>query len=86
MILKLLILAALLASLAIALFLVLLVWISAGSPDANGDPERDAGWSDREIAERARSWDRGSHATETRPNLEYARRQNREALRRACGS
>lgn len=61
------------------------IWIARGEPDSNGDPERDAGYTDREIAERSRTWDRGSAATELRPNLSYARRLNRAALRRAAG-
>lgn len=61
-----------------------LAYIATGSPDCNGDPERDAGWTDHEIEELSRSWDRGSHETESRPNLEYVRRRNRDAMRPDC--
>lgn len=30
-------------------FVFLLIWIAKGEPDVNGDPERDAGWTDREL-------------------------------------
>ncbi len=62
------------------LLLVAFLRAAAGSPDCNGDPERDSGMSDDEIA---RAWDRGSSQTEYRPNLSYARRLNREHLRRS---
>ena len=76
-----------LAFLALALlFLAMLgvCWAASGSPDVNGDPERDGGgMSDDEIDRLGRSWDRGSTSTESRPNLEYSRRRNRNAMARA---
>ena len=70
----------------LAFAMVAICWAASGSPDANGDPERDSGLTDDEIAAQDRAWDRGSAETETRPNLEYARRLNREALRRSLPS
>lgn len=63
--------------------LALVSWIAAGAPDVNGDPERDAGWTDHEIEEMSRTWDHGSAETERRPNLEYARRRNRDEMHRS---
>lgn len=68
-----------------AVCMLMLVWVAGGEPDANGDPERDAGFNDDEIAELSQSWDRGSEETVTHPNLAHARRLNRAALRRAAG-
>lgn len=67
--------------LTLAFALVAICWAASGEADANGDPERDSGASEDEIAELARSWDHGSKQTESRPNLDYARRLNREAMR-----
>lgn len=50
-------------SLIIALILIasaMVGWAASGEPDANGDPERDSGMSEDEIAELNRRWDRGS--------------------------
>ena len=40
-------------TLAIALFLAALIWAAKGSPEVNGDPERDSGLSDLEIERNA---------------------------------
>lgn len=75
----------LLSLLAFALLLFAMIaicWAASGSPDVNGDPERDSGLTDEEIADRDRAWDRGSASTESRPNLEYTRRINRNAMAR----
>lgn len=61
--------------------LVAICWVASGESDVNGDPERDSGASGDEIAALSRSWDHGSRETESRPNLDYARRLNREAMR-----
>lgn len=42
---------------------VVVVWIGAGEPDVNGDPERDAGWSDDDLERMASAWDHGSADT-----------------------
>jgi len=62
--------------------IVRLGWIASGESDTNGDPERD-GVGD--IDDLPREWDRGSGETERRPNLEYARRTNRNAMLRSAG-
>lgn len=60
---------------------IAIAWVAGGESDVNGDPERDSGMSDDEIEARSRAWDRGSAATHAAPNLEYARRLNKEAMR-----
>lgn len=70
----------------VCLFIAMLAvcWAASGSPDVNGDPECDGGgMSDDEIDQLGRSWDRGSTSTETRPNLEYSRRRNRNDMARS---
>lgn len=57
-------------------------WVASGESDVNGDPEMD-GNPDNEIERLSRDWDRGSWQSEHCPNLEYARRLNREALGRS---
>lgn len=61
--------------------LALVGWIASGESDVNGDPERDAGMTPDELDLRWRAWDHGSRRTEARPNLDYARRLNRNAMR-----
>ena len=49
-----------------ALVLAMLMFVAAcigNEPDVNGDPERDAGYSDEEIASMSEVWDRGSCRT-----------------------
>lgn len=77
-----LILLGLLAFLLFAFAMIAICWAASGESDCNGDPERDSGMTDDEIAEQSRAWDRGSADTEYHPNLEYARRANRDAMRR----
>ena len=76
---------AILAAFCAASFLFVLVAmcrIASGESDVNGDPERDSGAHGDDISDLPGSWDHGSGDTESRPNLEYARRMNREAMRR----
>lgn len=63
----------------------LIAWMGSGESDVNGDPERDSGRTEDEIAGMSREWDRGSAKTERRPNLDYARRTNRNAMLRSAG-
>lgn len=72
-------------SLGVGALVLSILWVAAGSPDVNGDPERDAGYSEDEISDLSASWDHGSRRTADSPGIEYARRMNREALRRAAG-
>lgn len=59
-------------------------WIAAGESDVNGDPERD-GTEIANLGDRPTDWDHGSRRTERRPNLDYARRTNRNAMIRSAG-
>lgn len=55
---------ALLALSALVFALILLAAACIGNePDVNGDPERDAGYSDEEIESMSEVWDRGSCRT-----------------------
>lgn len=72
---------ALLLGVLLVVIVLAIAWIASGESDVNGDPERDSGMDDDEIERRNRAWDRGSAETESRPNLEYARRMNRESMR-----
>jgi hypothetical protein len=65
----------------LVLTVLAIAWVADGESDVNGDPERDAGQTEDEIEARSRAWDRGSDATSSAPNLEYARRLNKEAMR-----
>ncbi len=65
----------------LVLTVLAIAWVADGESDVNGDPERDAGMPEDEIEARSRAWDRGSAATSSAPNLEYARRLNKEAMR-----
>lgn len=59
----------------IAVF-ALIAWMARGESDVNGDPERDAGFTDEEIAR---------HTSAPTTDLESARRQNREAMAETVG-
>ena len=61
-------------------------WVASGSPDVNGDPERDGGWSEDEIQAMSRHWDHGSLRTHRVPDLETARQLNRLHLAREVRS
>jgi hypothetical protein len=59
--------------------MVLLFAIACVATASISTPRVDA-TNDREIEEQSRAWDHGSRATEHRPNLEYARRLNRQSM------
>lgn len=48
-----------------------IIW-AADEPDVNGDPERDAGYTDDEIATMAKAWDGGSARTAEGTSVEDA--------------
>ena len=66
--------------------LAVVAWIALGEPDVNGDPERDSGWTDDDIAAASASWDHGSYRTRCIPDLETARQLNRLHLQREAES
>lgn len=70
----------------VAILVVSVFYVAAGSSDVNGDPERDSGMDSDDISRSFQGWDRGSSQTELRPNLEHERRLNRTAMRRYLGA
>ena len=64
------------------LALLSICWAASGCPDVNGDPERDAGMDDDDLAALSASWDRGSRAASQVPDLETARQLNRLRMAR----
>ena len=62
----------------IGVFVVISIcWAASGSPDVNGDPERDSGLDDDDIRAMSAHWDHGSKRSHRVPDLETARQLNR---------
>lgn len=51
------------------------VWIALGESDVNGDPERDAGYSDDELSDLRRSWDGPEVGTVRTPRTKTTAKQ-----------
>ncbi|HEX7861834.1 MAG TPA: hypothetical protein VF773_15980 [Verrucomicrobiae bacterium] len=66
--------------LAILVFLLLLFigWVARKEPDSNGDPERDAGLTDEQIA--------AQYTAKDEPGIAYMRKTMEEAPRESNGT